>query len=206
MTEDRGLDGGRGAGRGPQALPWEDWEEFRKTLEEEEGDFKCSKGCETEKGPAPSRRLQRTDPGPAGRKSGERGVQKQVALQRNELPVTRENLSRERTSQPPARPPIQSREPQASSRMASGHCLADTRGSVQLRTKTPESWHRSLILLQRIPDVKTSCLRLSPSTGWQNLLESCSCATCPLVLPRSRDRETCRTKRKQRLLASGKQR
>lgn len=99
-------------------------------------DFKYWKGCKTEKGPAPSRRLLRTDPGPARGKGGRTAPPKtRVALRRDRAP-RRWRLfgeSQHRRGLLPSLPPKAGTPPRISSQMASDLCLEGTRGSFQLR-------------------------------------------------------------------------
>lgn len=98
--------------------------------------------------------------------------------------------------------------PEVSSPMGSGLCLEGTRGSFQLQLPRQQPKRVGTAHQHSPKDHRSQNLlpQSVPEHRWQNLPESCSCTTCPLARPRVRGRETCRTKRKQHLLASGKQR
>nr|XP_054369212.1 uncharacterized protein LOC129046489 [Mirounga angustirostris] len=177
-------------------------------------DFKYWKGCKTEKGPAPSRRLLRTDPGPARGKWGADSSAKETGgLAEGSSSPALETFRRISAQEgPPAQPPTQSRDP-SSDFLSDG--LRPLPGGHQgklpasaAKTRAQKSWHHPPAPLQRRTEVKTFCLGVSPSTGPGRAFQKVAPAPCtwPVALPRGSVTETAEQRGSNKFLASGEQR
>lgn len=213
--------GGKGPGGSPQTLSQKDWqEEVRRRLEEKRlADFKYSKGCKTEKGLAPSRKLLRTDPGPAGGKLGQTALPKKcwggVLAEESSSPV-RETFLRISAREGSQRgllaslPPKAGIPPQISSRMASGLCLEGTGGSFQHqlprhRPRRVGTIHQPLSKgEQKSKPSASDCPSTGPGRAFQKVAPAPR--TWRVALPRGSVRETAEQRGSNRLLASGEQR